>query len=49
MNQFLVFLTFAKSFISKQLKPVDCNVDYSNIANFMNRSAFSQSKVVVWP
>jgi len=28
---------------------VDCQVDYDNIINFMNRPAFSQSKVVVWP
>jgi hypothetical protein len=49
MNQFLAFCTFTKSSISKQFKPVDCNVDYSDIANFMNRPAFSKSKVVVWP
>ncbi|MGI6709156.1 MAG: type III-B CRISPR module RAMP protein Cmr1 [Dethiobacteria bacterium] len=29
--------------------PVYCNVDYNHIVNFMNRPAFSQSKVVVWP
>ncbi len=28
---------------------VNCNVDYNDIANFPNRPAFSQSKVVVWP
>ncbi len=28
---------------------VDCNVDYSVITNFLERPAFSQSKVVVWP
>ena len=28
---------------------VTCNEDYSNITDFMNRPAFSQSKVVVWP
>lgn len=28
---------------------VDCNVDYDNISNFMNRPAFDRSKVVVWP
>lgn len=28
---------------------VNCNVNFDDIANFMNRPAFSQSKVVVWP
>ena len=28
---------------------VDCDVDYRYITDFMNRPAFSQSKVVVWP
>lgn len=30
-------------------KLVNSNVDYSNIANFMNQPAFKQSKVVIWP
>jgi len=28
---------------------VNCNVNYNHIINFMNRSAFSRDKVVVWP
>jgi CRISPR-associated protein Cmr1 len=28
---------------------VDCNVDYNNVTNFINRPAFRRSKVVVWP
>jgi hypothetical protein len=49
MNQLLVSLTFSKSSIDEQFQTVNLNVYCSHIVNFMNRPAFSQSKVVVWP